>query len=148
VRALRALLVDIYPPSLHQAGLVPTLRDLAGTLSARGMVTTLEADEALTLAPDIEALLFRCAQEALRNAATHAGADQVTVRVSAEAGRASLEVADDGRGFDPAVLDDRPAEGHFGMRLVRDLVRDAGGRLSVDSAPGAGTRVRVEVPVA
>jgi two-component system NarL family sensor kinase len=147
VRALRALLVDIYPPSLHQAGLVATLRDLAATLSSRGMATTLEADDALALPAETEGLLFRCAQEALRNAATHAAAGQVTVTLAAADGHASLEVADDGRGFDPAVLEDRPGEGHFGMRLVRDLVRDAGGELVVDSAPGEGTRVRVEVPV-
>jgi signal transduction histidine kinase len=111
------------------------------------MDTKLQADEALALPAETEALLFRCAQEALRNAATHAGADQVTVTLADDGGRASLEVVDDGAGFDPAVLEDRPGEGHFGMRLVRDLVRDAGGRLSVDSAPGAGTRVRVEVPI-
>jgi signal transduction histidine kinase len=51
-------------------------------------------------------------------------------------------VADDGRGFDP----DAVPEGHFGLRLLADLARDAGGRLDVSSAPGAGTVVRMEVP--
>jgi two-component system, NarL family, sensor kinase len=147
VRALRTLLVDIYPPSLHQAGLVATLADLADTISARGLPTELAADVRVELPAASEALLFRCAQEALRNAAAHAHAGQATVTLRAAGDRASLEVADDGRGFDPAVLEARPAEGHFGMRLARDLVRDAGGELSVDSAPGRGTRVRVEVPL-
>jgi two-component system, NarL family, sensor kinase len=62
-RALRTLLVDIYPPSLHQAGLAATLGDLADTLSARGLATELHADDAPELPPDTEALLFRCAQE-------------------------------------------------------------------------------------
>lgn len=148
VRALRTLLVDIYPPSLQQAGLAATLGDLAATLTARGLTTVLDADDAPELPPAVEALLFRCAQEALRNAVAHADAQHVTVTLRTAGGRACLEVADDGRGFDPAVLDDRPAEGHFGMRLARDLVRDAGGELTVDGAPGAGTRVRVEVPPA
>jgi two-component system NarL family sensor kinase len=115
VRALRALLVDIYPPSLHQAGLVATLGDLADTLTARGLATTVDVDVAPALPEATEALLFRCAQEALRNAATHAGADHVTVTLRAAGDRARLEVADDGRGFDPAVLDERPAEGHLGL---------------------------------
>jgi two-component system NarL family sensor kinase len=148
VRALRTLMVDIYPPGLHQAGLVATLGDLADTLTARGLATTVEADDAPALPAATEALLFRGAQEALRNVAAHAEAREATVILRGEGDRAVLEVADDGRGFDPAALDDRPAEGHFGISLARDLVRDAGGRLTVESAPGAGTRVRVEVPVA
>ena len=80
--------------------------------------------------------------------AAHAQAREATLILRGEGDRAVLEVADDGRGFDPAVLDEPPAEGHFGISLARDLVRDPGGRLTVASAPGAGTRVRVEVPVA
>jgi two-component system, NarL family, sensor kinase len=147
VRALRALLVDIYPPSLHQAGLLATLNDLAGALSARGLSTKVTADGATDFPPAAEALLFRCAQEALRNAVAHADASHVAVTLRRSGDRAYLEVADDGRGFDPAVLANRPAEGHFGVKLARDLVRDAGGELTIDSAPGRGTRVRVEVPL-
>jgi signal transduction histidine kinase len=147
VRALRALLVDIYPPSLHRVGLHATLADLTKTLTARGIRTTLDAPEELRLPPATEALLFRTAQEALRNAATHAGADEVRVTVAAVDGNAVLEVADDGCGFDPAVLETRPREGHLGLNLVRDLVGDAGGELTIRSAPGEGTAVRVEVPL-
>jgi two-component system, NarL family, sensor kinase len=70
------------------------------------------------------------------------------VTLHADADRACLEVADDGRGFDPDMLEHRSADGHFGMRLARDLVRDAGGELIVASAPGAGTRMRAEFPLA
>jgi two-component system NarL family sensor kinase len=55
-------------------------------------------------------------------------------------------VADDGRGFDPTA----PApssNGHFGLRVMADLIRDAGGSVDIDSAPGRGTRVRLEVPL-
>lgn len=54
-----------------------------------------------------------------------------------------LEIVDDGRGFDPAVA---PTEGHFGLRTLRSLVRESGGTLEVESAPGEGTTVRMEVP--
>lgn len=146
VRALRTLLVDIYPPNLHRAGLVAALSDLTRTVEARGVATTVELPPRADLPPDVEALLFRCAQEALRNVLAHAEASQVSIALTVEDGEAHLEVADDGRGFDPAVLDDRPEEGHFGVRLVRDLVRDAGGRLVVESSPGEGTVLRVELP--
>ena len=147
VRALRALLPDIYPPALHRTGLAAALEDLATTTSARGLPTSVRIDDSLELPEPMERLLFRAAQEALRNAAAHSGASAVAASVALVDGTARLEVADDGRGFDRAVLDERPGEGHFGLQLIGDLVRDAGGRAEIDSAPGRGTVVRVEVPV-
>jgi signal transduction histidine kinase len=64
-----------------------------------------------------------------------------------EGGTAVLRVRDDGRGFATGATPDAPAGGHLGLRLLSDLTRDAGGRLQVESAPGHGTSVRVEVPV-
>jgi two-component system, NarL family, sensor kinase len=140
VRALRALLPEIYPPSLHDAGLAAALEDLATTLRARGVPTTVQVEA--SLGEDTERLVFRAAQEALRNAVKHAGASAVRASVREDGGVAVLEVADDGRGFDPAAVPD----GHYGLRLLADLARDAGGRLDVSSAPGRGTVVRMEVP--
>jgi signal transduction histidine kinase len=59
-----------------------------------------------------------------------------------------LAVTDDGHGFDPTTLGERAAEGHVGLRVLRGLVTDAGGSLELDSEVGAGTTLRVEVPVA
>jgi signal transduction histidine kinase len=146
VRALRALLPEIYPPSLHRAGLAATLDDLATTLTARGIATTVHVDDDLHVSEAGERLLFRAAQEALRNAVKHSGASAIDLRVAIEDEHAVLEVSDDGRGFDPAVLEQRPAEGHFGLRLLQDLVGDAGGELTIRTAQGQGTRVRVAVP--
>jgi signal transduction histidine kinase len=92
-----------------------------------------------------EGLLFRVAQEALRNVASHADASYVDVRVQREDARVTLEVGDDGRGFEAGA--GRPS-GHFGLSLIEDLARDAGADLSVRSAPGEGTRVRLEAKVA
>jgi two-component system, NarL family, sensor kinase len=144
VRALRSLLVEIYPPSLKQAGLLSALSDLVSGVGARGLETRVDAPEELDLDPEDEALLFRVAQESVRNAAAHAGAHRLTVVVSQDAERTGLTVADDGRGFDPGQIG--AGEGHFGLALLRDLANDRGAKLSVDSAPGAGARVTIEVP--
>ena len=146
VRALRSLLIDIYPPTLHQAGLAAALGDLATTFSARGLHTTVAIPAELDPGAASEQLLFRCAQETLRNACRHAGAGRASVWVRGDERHVAMEIEDDGCGFDDAVLADRPEAGHFGLRLLRDLVEDADGRLDVRSAAGSGTTVRVEVP--
>jgi signal transduction histidine kinase len=104
--------------------------------------------ENIDLPPGVNALFFRVAQEALRNAATHANSTHVGVEVTCHGRHARLVVADDGQGFDTARLDEASNKGHFGLRLLSDLVRDAGGELRVRSAPGAGTRIEAEVEVA
>jgi signal transduction histidine kinase len=138
---LRSLLVEIYPPELHRAGLEAALADLLGASEARGLETALEVECDRPLDPDTQALFFRVAQEALRNVNKHAGARRVNVTVHGD-GHARLAVEDDGRGFDP---DAPQADGHFGLRILDDIVLEAGGRLGIDSAPGRGTRVSVEV---
>jgi two-component system NarL family sensor kinase len=86
-------------------------------------------------------------QEALRNARVHGQPARVEVRVSADAHRAALTVVDDGCGFDMAGLEDWTRPGHFGLRLMRDLADHAGGELDVQSSPGHGTTVRLDVPL-
>jgi two-component system NarL family sensor kinase len=144
VRQLRSLLVEIYPPSLRQAGLESAIRDLLARVEERGLATQLEFAPGVHLSPEVEAVFFRVAQEAIRNASAHAEPTTIDVAVRSADGRASLTVADDGRGF--ARPGARWPTGHFGLQLMRDLARDAEGELSVDSAPGRGTRIRVEVP--
>jgi signal transduction histidine kinase len=92
-------------------------------------------------------LLFRAAQEILRNVDRHAQAGRVAISVFRDGPVGRLEITDDGRGFDPAVLTERRQQGHLGLLAIRDLVDNAGGRLRVRSAPGQGTTVVVEVPV-
>jgi two-component system, NarL family, sensor kinase len=144
-RELRHLLVGIYPPSLQRAGLKAALADLLETARRRGIEAHGEIPDGLELPPDASALTFRVAQEALRNVVVHSGADRVDVAVRNGDG-VELVVGDDGRGFDPESL---PAEnGHFGLRMMSDLVEEAGGELDVDSAPGEGTRLRARIPLA
>jgi signal transduction histidine kinase len=145
MRRLRSLLVEIYPPNLSTTGLEPALSDLAAPLAARGLSTRVEVDSALELDPEAEQLVFRTAQEALRNVLAHAGASRAEVRLRGEGDHATLVVADDGRGFTPGQAERRRTEGHLGLDLLRDRARDLGGRLTVESEPGRGTTVQLEI---
>ena len=146
IRGLRSLLVDIYPASLRTSGLDAALADLVGSLGARGVPVRLELPEGgLHRHPEqVEQLVHRVAQECLRNAVAHAGASEVTVRVTEPGDGVVLEVLDDGAGFDVGGVLAEPAEGHFGLRLLTDLATRAGARLEVWSVLGAGTRWRLE----
>jgi two-component system, NarL family, sensor kinase len=147
VRQLRSLLVEIYPPRLRESGLESVLTDLVAPLSERGVDATVEIDPAISLPDDVEALFFRSAQEGVRNAAGHAEAGRVRVRVMTEDGRGMISVQDDGRGFAPEQALERRGDGHLGLRLLADLAEDAGASFSIESAPGKGTTLRVEAPV-
>lgn len=93
--------------------------------------------------------LYRIVQEALSNANRHSGVDRHRVRIWGEEGCISLEVADDGRGFDPPDLNGDVGDhaDHIGLLGMRDRVELVGGRFELTSRPGAGTRIRVEVPL-
>lgn len=146
VRALRSLLMDIYPPSLSAAGLGHALHDLAATARARGVTVELDLPASLDdLAASDEQLLYRVAQEALRNTVTHAAPCTALIRVRREDADIVLEIADDGPGFDPSILREAPTGGHLGTRVIVDLAAHAGAELSVASAPGFGTRWRLRL---
>ncbi|MDX6523107.1 MAG: two-component system, NarL family, sensor kinase [Gaiellales bacterium] len=147
IRQLRSLLLEIYPPALRDQGLSAALPDLASTLTGRGVDVSIDVQDGLALSGDVERLVFRTAQEALRNTAAHAAAEHVGVDVRQANGTVTLQVVDDGCGFDAAQLADRRAEGHFGLSMLRDLCRSAGAELRVSSQPGAGTTVELEVPL-
>ncbi|MBI4934387.1 MAG: sensor histidine kinase [Actinobacteria bacterium] len=147
VKSLRSMLVDIYPPNLHEEGLQSALADLLGSVNNRGVRTRLDvAPEASQLSREAVSLLYRSAQETLRNVVTHAYATEVSVTVVVDGHRAVLVVDDDGVGFDPEVLANRAKRGHVGLRSLVGLIQDAGGQIEVRSMPGVGTRVEVVVP--
>jgi two-component system, NarL family, sensor kinase len=147
IRELRTLLVDIYPPTLQRSGLRAAMDDLVAPLRAAGIAVSVSLPAELDLPGDTEALLYRVAQEALRNARTHGGATAVDVTVEAPGRHAVLSVVDNGRGFSPAQDDAARESDHFGLRLMRDLSDHAGGTLTVLSSPGHGTLVRLQVPL-
>ncbi len=143
---LRSLLVDIYPPDLAQEGLPAALTELGGALERAGLAVVLDVDEGRDLPLGPSSVLFRSAQEILRNVANHSGSERVTIRVKRSGGTATLIVEDEGRGFEESRLQVRRQQGHVGLRALGDLISNAGGRLTVRSSPGQGTRVEVEVP--
>ena len=148
IKSLRSLLVEIYPPNLHEEGLEFALGDLLGGVSNRGIAVKLDVDLGkAVLSADTVGLMYRSAQEALRNVVSHSGATRVRLVARVSDNVARVVVDDDGRGFMPEQIERTSSDGHFGLRALSGLVADAGGKLSVLSAPGAGTRVEVKLPI-
>jgi len=147
---LRGVCSELRPPMLDTLGLAAALRSLAENWSAQsGVAIRLDLPPhgaALPSLPgDVSVNLYRVAQEALSNAAKHAQARQVTIRLANEGGIVSMTIEDDGRGFAlPGDLNDLAAQGHFGLAGLRERVNLIGGNLTLESAPGRGTRIRVE----
>jgi two-component system, NarL family, sensor kinase len=152
IGGLRALLVEVYPPTLAQTGLAAALRDLATTLGPREVAATADVDPAAAeaLTPEQAHLVFQVAQEVVRNAGRHAAAR--TLALSLTRPRSDvvvLRVVDDGVGFDVERAMRRPATGHFGLPLLRDAAARYGAGLAVRSRtapdPSPGTTFRLEV---
>lgn len=149
VRELRNLLLEIYPPNLEAAGLRAALSDLLSPLEADGIATTLEVDDDGRRSADPaagDALAYRVAREAIRNAQKHAKPSAVSLSVRHDPGVTRMTVTDDGLGFTPEDRARRGQEGHVGLTLLTDVVAQAGGTLTVRSAHGTGTTVALEVP--
>lgn len=94
-------------------------------------------------APETSVQVLRVVQEALTNAHKHGHAGQVYVSLGRRNGAARLVVADDGRGFDTAAV----GEGHYGLAIMRERMAQVGGRLAIESRPGAGTRIVLDAPI-
>jgi len=142
LRQLRSLLVEIHPPGLDAGGLAAALEDLTAQASAAGIETSVSVG-GIENAPDhVVTLVWRVAQEAIRNAVRHAHAEHLVVEVDGDERQVRLLVRDDGCGFDPGATGN---EGSYGLRGLQSLVEDGGGRVQVESAPGAGTTVRMVV---
>ncbi|EGJ78344.1 putative two-component system sensor kinase [Streptomyces sp. Tu6071] len=142
---LRAAVVELRPAALDEDGLVATLRTQIRVLDrAHAARVTFRGEGARALPAAQEEALLRVAQEALHNALRHSGAAHVDV-VLRRAGRgAVLRVTDDGSGFDARGV--RRAGRHLGLVSMRDRAAGVGGSLTVDSAPGKGTTIEMEVP--
>jgi PAS domain S-box-containing protein len=142
---MRALIFELRPGALEEEGLVAALQRQAAALTAReGLpIAVTGPDLRLPLSPDTEEHLYRLALEALHNTLKHAAATCAWVTIDLDAAHVTLEIGDDGRGFDPTVA--RP--GHLGLSTMADRAARIGGRLNIESAPGAGTRTRVTLPL-
>jgi PAS domain S-box-containing protein len=145
---LHDLAADLRPASLDHLGLVPALRQLVDTLSDQGGPTVQFEAVGLgpgRLAPPVETALYRIAQEALTNTVRHSRASKVSVLLERRGDRLIALVEDDGVGFE---YDAAMQSGRLGLVGMRERAEMLGGHLRVESSPGGGTTVVVEVPFA
>jgi two-component system NarL family sensor kinase len=147
LQSLRSLLVDIYPANLKTQGLDAAIADLMAPAMGLGIETECAMRGDLDAPIESTALIYRVVRESVRNVLRHADASTLTVTVDGDPDRLYASVVDDGRGFDTAASSENGnGDGHIGLRLISDLASDAGARLSVESAVGAGTTIMLEVP--
>jgi signal transduction histidine kinase len=146
ITGLRRLMAELRPAVLDEQGLEVALHNQVRAFEATsGVACAISTGLQRRLAPDLETVLYRVTQESLNNVGKHAGAARVTVSLAAENGSVRLRINDDGVGFDPAAAGRLLSEGHFGLVGMRERVEMVGGHLSIDSSPGQGTTVAVEM---
>ena len=145
IQDIRRLIHDLRPVALDELGLGPALREYAARYQEeQGLTVVLslaKGDERLP-AP-LETALFRVVQEALANVAKHAQAQRVEIDLTYKQEGVNLRVTDDGRGFDPQAP--RPGT-HVGLWSMRERVEQLGGQITIESVPGRGTQLTVNIP--
>lgn len=147
--AARDLTRQLRPPALYEDGLIPALHWLASEMNERHRLKVIVdgGATARTLSDDIKALLFECVREMLFNAAKYAGVDHAIVTVTEQRNRLRIVVSDSGCGFDIETLSTPRHGGRFGLFSIRERLIALGGELTIESAPGKGTRIELEAPL-
>jgi signal transduction histidine kinase len=148
VAQIRGLMSELYPPMLGDYGLFAALRWWTGEVGKRSgiAIAMADVDGGARLATEVESALFRIAQEAIENAVRHAGAERIEVMLRIDGQCFELAVRDYGCGFDAAAVlaDDERAS--WGLTWMRERALAIGASLQIESRPGWGTRVMVELP--
>jgi signal transduction histidine kinase len=137
---------ELRPPTLDQLGLVSAVNDLSRSLAERGgpkVDLNVDLATAERLPPKVETALFRITQEALTNVVKHADAKTVQITLARQKRSVVLTIDDNGRGFSRA----QARRGQFGLVGMRERTASVNGALDVESTPGAGTRLTVEIPL-
>ncbi|MFP3854760.1 MAG: HAMP domain-containing protein, partial [Anaerolineales bacterium] len=148
IERLRELSHELRPPDLEQLGLGPSLRNLAEDMfDGQGIHCAVECALHNEIAPEeVQISFYRIAQEALTNIIKHAGAEAVLISCEREEHWARLRIVDNGVGFDPdEVMND--GRSHLGLASIQERAERLGGSLVVETAPGAGTNLKVEIPL-
>jgi signal transduction histidine kinase len=143
-RSVHELSHRLHPARLQLLGLVPSLRSLQREQSRSGIgVEFIHDDIPGPLSPELTLCLFRVVQEALQNAVKYSGARELSVDLQHDRGELMLTIVDDGVGFDV----ERAWGKGLGLISIKERVEASGGRLTIQSSPGAGTRLQVKVPL-
>jgi two-component system NarL family sensor kinase len=146
IRELRTMIMEIAPPDLDRGGLGAALERLGAVAREAGLEVVVDVDPAArTLSMQETALIYRTAQEGIRNVVKHAHAARLMVRLLPSPGAMNLEVTDDGEGFSPDDLRGRQQSGHVGLSLLQERVAEAGATLAIDSVPGRGTSIHMRL---
>jgi signal transduction histidine kinase/ActR/RegA family two-component response regulator len=145
----RTLMAKLNPPVLDELGLPSALNWLAKQMPLHGLLVEVRLSQDRVPLPDDQAvLLFQSVRELLLNVAKHAGTDRAIVSLTLDpAQQLSIEVQDQGRGFDPLAVEAKSENGHFGLFSVKERMQAMGGRLDVRSRPGEGTTVTMRLPL-
>jgi signal transduction histidine kinase len=140
---MQALLLELRPVALADAGLIPALEELCHAYRER-LGVAVDADlDPVELAPPAEHAVLRVVQEALANAVKHARPTRIRLRLHHQDDQVAVTVTDDGAGFDPSLAEQRHG---MGLGLMRQRVAELGGSFQLDSTPGQGTTVQVLLP--
>jgi signal transduction histidine kinase len=151
IQDIRRLIYDLRPAVLDELGLVAALREYVQRYEQeQGLQVKLSLPEGKERLPaPLETTLFRVIQEALTNAARHAKARHVEIALDWGAAQVTLRIADDGQGFDQRAADARAKGGqHLGLWSMRERIEQLGGRLDIQSHPGASTTIQATIPLA
>ena len=144
LREMRLLIFELRPSVMELQGLIPALRARLEAVEERaGMNVEFNLDENLVISEKIQDGFYRIAQEALNNALKHAKADQIILNLTGTKETITMEIIDDGIGFDP---DTAVEGGGLGLDGIIERAELMGGELTLKSDPGQGTTVRIEVP--
>jgi len=140
------MIMEIAPPDLDRGGLDGALGRLAAVAQEHGVAARLQTKASAESHPaDDIGLVYRTAQESVLNVIKHAQARTVTISLTREDSRLTLVVIDDGRGFSPEDLHSRQQDGHLGLSLLQERVAEAGATITIVSAPGGGTTIRLQL---
>jgi signal transduction histidine kinase len=141
---MRLLIFELRPPLLQKDGLVAALEARLETVEGRaGLETEFSVKMETQLAPKVEEGLYRIAQEALNNILRHANASHISISIRQQDGNLTMEVQDNGTGFDPILAREK---GGLGLCSMEERAIQLYGSLDVESETGTGTCVRVTVP--
>jgi len=151
VDELRGLCRDLRPPLLDAFGLASAIQSYGEELGERyglKVKLALEDDGDWQLSEGVSVTLFRICQEALSNVVRHADADQVAIGLHRTGSMVALQIQDDGVGFTTSSsMDHLATEGHFGLLGIRERIELLEGKFELESRPGAGTKLQVQVPI-
>jgi signal transduction histidine kinase len=150
IKQTRDLTFELSPSTLYTFGLQAAVEELAEQFSeCEGFACRVEcAQERMPLGEQMEAMLYRAIRELLVNVAKHAGAGSVMITLARNERVVTITVQDDGKGFDTAVLNGHSRECGFGLFSIRERLTRVGGKFSVESTAGRGTKITLMAPLA